>query len=303
MHLMFLGTGAMVPTKERNVSSVLLEYDGEFILFDCGEGTQRQMNLAGYNRTKVKKVLITHWHGDHVSGLIGLIQTIGNIPEPGTLKVFGPRGTKTHMDHLTRSAIFDPRLIIEIEEIDAEKPVEIFENEKYILSAAAVEHSVPTIAYRFQEKDNRRMNVEKCEQFGIKPGPLMGKLGRGESVEVDGKKITPEMATYMQKGRSVTYVMDTAMCENAIRIAEDSNILICESTFSADQHQDKAEQYGHLSARDAAMIARSANAKKLIITHFSQRYTTSTPLLEEAKDTFPNTDAAFDFLKVEVERS
>lgn len=302
MHLMFLGTGAMVPTKQRNVSSVLLEYNGEFILFDCGEGTQRQMNLAGYNRTKVSKVLLTHWHGDHVSGLIGLIQTIGNVPEPGTLTIVGPKGTKKHMNHLINSAIFDPRLTLDIKEVYPEKPETVLETDLYEIQAAKVEHSVPTIGFRFQEKDKRRIDLAKAKKHGLKQGPTLGKLSNGQTVEHEGKEVTPQMVTYIQEGRKVTYVMDTSMHENAILLAEDADVLVCESTFSADQHQHKAEEYGHLSARDAAMIARNANAKQLIITHFSQRYLTSTPLLEEAQDTFPNTIAAYDFMKQEIKR-
>lgn len=302
MHLMFLGTGAMVPTKERNVSSMLLEYKGEFILFDCGEGTQRQMNLAGYNRTKVTKVLLTHWHGDHVSGLIGLIQTIGNVPEPGELVVIGPKGTKKHMHHLMNSAIFDPRLTITIYEAYPESPQAVLSAADYEIHAARVEHSVPTIAFSFVEKDKRRIDLDKAESFGLKQGKVLGALSRGETVVYDDQEITPEMVTYVQKGRKVSYVMDTGMHQNAIAIAEDASVLVCESTFSADQHQDKAEEYGHLSARDAAMIARHADVKQLVITHFSQRYTSSTPLLEEAKDTFVNTIAAFDFMKLDVLR-
>jgi ribonuclease Z len=299
---MFLGTGAMVPTKQRNVSSVLLEYKGEFILFDCGEGTQRQMNLAKYNRTKVTKVLLTHWHGDHVSGLIGLIQTIGNVPEPGELIVIGPTGTQKHMHHLMNSAIFDPRLTITIHEVYPEKPEVVFEAADYQILAAKVEHSVPTIAYAFSEKDTRRIDMNKAESLGLSEGKELGRLSRGQDIEFDGRKITPSMVTYVQEGRKVAYVMDTAMHENAIRIGEDADVLICESTFSADEHQHKAEEYGHLSARDAAMIARNANAKQLVITHFSQRYTSIDPLLDEAKDTFQNTVAAFDFMKHDVVR-
>jgi ribonuclease Z len=302
MQLMFLGTGAMVPTKERNVSCVLLEYDGEFILFDCGEGTQRQMNLAGFNRTKVRKVLLTHWHGDHVSGLIGLIQTIGNVPTPGRLTVVGPKGTKERMHHLVNSAIFDARLDLDVQEIDPVKPEVVLSSDKYDLLAAPVEHSVPTVAYAFVERDTRRIDLEKAASLGIKPGPLLGRLQRGQAVEHAGRRVTPEMLTYLQRGRKVVYVMDTSLTEMAIRLAEEADVLICESTFSADQHQEKAEEYGHLSARDAAQIARAANARQLVLTHFSQRYVSSTPLLEEAQDTFPNTIAAFDFMQLEVAR-
>lgn len=303
MHLMFLGTGAMVPTKERNVSSVLLEYKGEFILFDCGEGTQRQMNLVGYNRTKVTKVLLTHWHGDHVSGLIGLIQTIGNIPNPGELVIIGPRGTKQFMYHLTHSAVFDPRLKLTIIECYPQSgPEVVYEAADYCIEAVAVEHSIDCVAFSFVEKTVRRMDLDKASSCGLRPGKEMGVLTRGGSVEYNGTTITPEMVTYEQVGRKISYIMDTSLCESAIALARNSDVCICESTFSSDTHQDKAEQYGHMSARDAALIARSANASSLIITHFSQRYPSSTPLLEEALDTFPSTVAAYDFMRFDISK-
>lgn len=302
MKLLFLGTGAMVPTRERNVSSVLLEYEGEFILMDCGEGTQRQMNIAGYNRTKVKKILLTHWHGDHVSGLIGLIQTIGNVPHPGTLTIVGPKGTQEHMHHLTNSAIFDKRLTLDVQEVFAATPQKVLDEAKYEIWAANVDHGVPTLAFSFVEKDTRRIDLVKAESLGLRPGPLMGKLQKGNEVELDGKTITPSQVTYVQEGRKVAYVMDTVKCDNAVRIAEDAEVVICESTFLSSEHQEKAEEYDHLSARDAAEIARDANAKKLFLTHFSQRYPNVTPHLQEAKAVFRNTECAHDFLEVDMSR-
>ena len=302
MKVCFLGTGAMVPTKQRNVSSVLLEYEGEFILFDCGEGTQRQMNLAGYNRTKVSRVLITHWHGDHVSGLIGLIQTMGNIPEPGTLHIVGPVGTKQHMHHLVRAMSFDHRLNLDIVEVEGVRPEVVVETKRYVIRAAAVEHAISCLAFSFEEKDVRRFDVGKAAAHGVTPGPQMGRLQREQVITVGDKEVTLDMVTYLQRGRKVTYVMDTSVTDNAIRLAEDADVLICESTFLSSEHQEKAEEYGHLSAKDAAFIARSANAKKLVITHFSQRYFDTTPLLEEAQSIFSNTVAAYDFLELEVVR-
>lgn len=301
MKLLFLGTGAMVPTKQRNVSSVLLEYEGEFILFDCGEGTQRQMNLAGYNRTKVSKVLITHWHGDHVSGLIGLIQTIGNVPNPGVLTIIGPTGTQQRMDHLTRAVQFDARLKLDVQEVYPEKPTVVHDDGKYVIEAVKVDHGVPTIAFSFVEKDARRIDMERAQKLGLKEGPLLGKLSRGKSVELDGKSISPEQVTYVQRGRKVSYVMDTTPCDSAVRLAENADVLICESTFGS-QDQDKADAYGHLSAADAARMAKSSHAKQLVITHFSQRYFDISPLLEEAQEVFSKTVAAHDFMELVVER-
>ncbi len=302
MQVVFLGTGAMVPTKQRNVSSVLLEYAGEFILFDCGEGTQRQMNLAGCNRIKTRIILLTHWHGDHVSGLIGLIQTMGNIPEPRLVTIIGPLGTKKHMQHLLQSALFDKRLPLEIIEVYPEVPTAVLEREAFIVRAVRVEHSVPTIAFRFQEKSKRRINLSAAHALGLKQGPLLGALSRGESVLFDDKHISPEQVTYIQEGRSVTYVMDTGYTQSAIALAENSDMLICESTFCAKTHQDKAEEYGHLSAFQAATIAKSAHARQLVLTHFSQRYPVIDALLDEAKEVFPQTIAAYDFLSLSIDR-
>ncbi len=302
MELTFLGTGAMVPTKQRNVSSVLLSFDGEFILFDCGEGTQRQMNLAGLNRTKVSKVLITHWHGDHVAGLIGLIQTIGHIPSPGTLSVFGPPGTKTHMYHLLKAIIFDNRLNIDVNEVDVSSPETIFETDKYIISACSVEHGVPTLAFSFEEKSYRRIDINAAKKLGVPSGPVMGRLTRGLAVDINGKKILPSQVTYMQKGRKVSYVMDTVLTDHAVKLASDSDILVCESTFLSSE-QDKAKLYGHLSARDAAMLAKRAGVNLLVLTHFSQRYPVIDTLTDEAKSVFKNTIAAYDFLQLPIKKS
>ena len=300
MQILFLGTGAMVPTRERNVSGVLLEYEGEYILFDCGEGTQRQMNLAGYNRVKARKILITHWHGDHVSGLIGLIQTLGHIPDPGSIQLIGPKGTEERLYHLMNSVYFDRRLDIKVIEADPKKPAIVFSEDRYDIWAVSVEHSVPTLAYAFVEKDRTRIDTKKASQLGLSEGPLLGKLSRGLTVNHEGRAIKPEQVTYSQPGRKVVYVMDTNLTDGALRLAEDADVLICESTFLAEEHQDKAEEYGHLSARDAAQLARDANAKKLFLTHFSQRYADVGPLLEEARQVFPSTEAAHDFLLVEL---
>jgi ribonuclease Z len=297
MELVFLGTGSMVPTKDRNVTSHLLEYNGEYILIDCGEGTQRQMNIAGYSRTKVRKVLLTHWHGDHVAGLIGLIQTLCAVPNPGSLTIIGPKGTEKYMHHMLRSMAFDLRLELDIREVEPTGVENVLETQDYYIQAAAMDHGLPCLAYSFVERDTRRMHLKAAEELGLKPGPLMGKLQRGESVEVDGKTVHPDDVSYVKRGRKVSFILDTALNENCIPLARLSDVLVCESTFK-EEHSDKGTDYKHLTTRDACQIAANADVEKLIITHFSQRYTTTHEMLEEARQYFPNVEAAYDFMKV-----
>ncbi len=299
IEITFLGTSSMVPTKERNVQSIYLEYKGEGILVDCGEGTQRQMNIAGINRLKVKKILISHWHGDHVSGLIGLIQTIGNVAEPGTLTIYGPPGTKKHMGHLLESCIFDLRIKLEIKEIKTEKKAVFFENEDYQLEAAPLDHGVPCLGYAFVEKNKRNINMDKAKKLGLEPGPLLGKLQKGQAVKHDGKTIKPDDVSTIKKGKKIAFIMDTTYCKACIELAENSDVLVSEATYESSK-KEKAEEYKHLTTEQVAMMAGQSNAKKLVLTHFSQRYKTLHDLEEEAKRIFPNTVMAYDFMKIKL---
>jgi ribonuclease Z len=299
IEITFLGTSCMVPTKERNVQGIFLEFKGEGILFDCGEGTQRQMNIAGINRNKVKKILITHWHGDHVSGLIGLIQTMGNNDNPGTLEVYGPKGSKERMQHLLKTVVFDQRIKLEVKELEPKGVERFFENQDYYLECAALKHSTPCLAYNFIEKDRFRINLAKASTLGLKAGPLMGRLQRGKTVTFKGKEIKPEEVTYLVKGKKITILLDTVMCDNCVKLARDADLLIAESAYASDL-EEKALEYKHMTTKQVGYIATEANVKKLIITHFSQRYKTSEKLLDDIRTFFPNSECAFDFMKVKL---
>lgn len=297
--LVFLGTSGMVPTKDRNVQSIYLEYKGEGILIDCGEGTQRQMNIKGINRLKVKKILISHWHGDHVSGLIGLIQTMGNHEEKKKLEIYGPRGTEKHMTHLLQSCIFDLALELEINELDIDAKHTIFENEDYMIEAAPLDHSVPCLGYSFIEKDKRNINLIKAKKLGLKEGPNLGKLQRGQSITHEGKKIEPDEVSTIKKGKKTTFILDTALTDTCYELAQDADLLISEATLCSDL-KEKAQERKHMTAEGAALVASTSGVKKLILTHFSQRYKTLHDLEKEAKETFENTEMAFDFMKVKL---
>jgi ribonuclease Z len=296
-----LGTSCMVPTKERNVSGFYLDYNGEGILVDCGEGTQRQMNIANINRNKVRKMLITHWHGDHVSGILGLIQTISNSIESATLEIFGPVETRKRFKSLLDSTYFGNlgKLKISITEIDCKTITTFYENENYYLEAIPLEHGIPTLGYRFVEKDRRRIAVSKVKKLGIPESPLLGKLQNGESITYKGKTHTSDELTYIVPGKKVAFVMDTSYTKSALDIAKDADLLICESTYM-DKHDEKGEKNKHLTVKQAAYIANHANVKKLVLTHFSQRYKEGKEIEEEARDIFSESYAGFDFMKISL---
>lgn len=294
MELVFLGTTCMVPTKERNHYSIYLEREGEGILFDCGEGTQRQMKIAGVKPTKITKIFISHWHGDHVLGLPGLIQTMGANQYSRKLSIFGPSGTKDKMKHMFNAFVFDNKIDMEI--FDIEQGV-IFENIDFIVEAYKLEHSVPTYGYRFIERDTLNIDVKKIKKLNIPSGPLLATLKRGQDIVFEGKNYQFQELTTCKKGKILGIISDTGLCDNCYKIGENSDILISEASY-ASKHQDKAEGYLHLTAKQAGLIANQSNAKKLILTHFSQRYKTTEDIDEDVKDVFANSVCAYDFMKV-----
>ncbi|MFH0869990.1 MAG: ribonuclease Z [archaeon] len=300
MEIVMLGTSCMVPTKERNVQSIYVEIKGEGLLFDCGEGTQRQMNIAGINRNKVRRIFITHWHGDHVGGLIGLLQTMSNNENSQKVTIYGPRETKGRISCLLGAVSFEGnRLDLEVKEIDSHEVMKVCDNEEYYVEAAYLDHKMPCLGYSLVEKDKRRINMAQAKKIGLHEGPLIGKLQAGQAVTFKGKTINADEVSHMQKGKKLTIVLDTLPCENAYELAREADLLIAESAYTSDK-EDKALEYKHMTTKQAALIATTANVKKLIITHFSQRYKTAAELDEEIKTFFPESECAFDFMKIKL---
>jgi len=298
MDLIFLGTSCMKPTKDRGQAAIYLNYNGEGILFDCGEGTQRQMRLADLKPTKIKKILLSHWHGDHMLGLPGLLQTIGSEDYQGKIEIYGPIGSKKFFEYMTKSFYFEKGLDIEI--IEIEEGI-FFENKDYYLEAMPLDHKVPTLGFSFVEKDKRKINLTAIKKLGIPSGPLLGKLQDGKEIEYVGKKISPDKVTILNKGYKITYVTDTSLCENCFKLAKDSDILITESVYT-DSLKEKASEHKHMTAMQSAQIANKSNVKKLILTHFSQRFKTLENIEEEAKTYYKNVICAFDLMKVQVSK-
>jgi len=297
IELTFLGTSSMVPTKERNHSSILINFKGNNILVDCGEGTQRQLKFAGLSASKINKILITHWHGDHVLGLPGLIQTLAANGYDKTLEIYGPKGTKGKFMHLFKAFEFDQsRINMKIIEIQKGR---FFENDDFGLEVLPLEHGIITLGYNFVEKDRRRIDLKKAEKLGLKEGPSLGKIQDGKTISLNGKKINPDDISYVVKGKKITLVSDTLPCKNAYKLAENSDLLVCEATYKSEL-EEKGEEYYHMTAKQAAAIANKSNVKQLVLTHISARYKEGKEVEEDAKDVFDNVKCAYDLMKIEL---
>lgn len=294
MEIIFLGTSCMTHTKDRNQSAVYLSYKSEGILFDCGEGTQRQMKIAGLKMPNITKILITHWHGDHVLGLPGLVQTLATSDYNNTLEIYGPLGIKKNVKDAFDA--FNTNLTFPVTVIEVKDGV-FFENEDFKIEAQPLKHTVPCVAYAFIEKDRRRINLAVTKKLSIPEGPLLGDLQKGKTIEWKNKKITPEEATIIVPGKKLVFLMDTSMTKNCFKIAENADLLICEATYASNM-KEKADEHYHLTALDAAQIASKANVKKLVLTHVSQRYKNTQEIEEDARTAFDKIICAKDFMKL-----
>jgi len=296
MQLTFLGTSCMMPTKERNPSAAFLEFKSDGLLFDCAEGTQRQMRITGISLAKVSKICISHWHGDHVLGLPGLLLTIASLDLKQGVDIYGPRGSKRSFQKMFGGIEFETKFNIRIHEVHEGA---FYENDDYILESLPMTHPVPCVGFSFIEKDRRRINVSAVKKLGIPDGPLLGKLQQGKTITFKGKKVSPEKTTKIVEGRKITFITDTLMNKNCFKLAEDADVLVCDSTYTS-KLKDKALEHSHLTALEAAQIASRAGVKKLILTHFSARYKNTVDLEEDARTVFDNVISAYDFLKVTI---
>jgi ribonuclease Z len=291
----FLGTSSAIPTKTRNHMSILLNYKNENILIDCGEGTQRQFRKADINPCNLTRLLITHFHGDHVFGLPGLFQTLGLNNYQKTLYIYGPKGTKEFINKLYETFIHTKKISMIVEEVNGT----FVETPDFKLTAMHLEHDSPTNGYCFEEKDKFRIDKNKLRKLKInRNNPLLGKLAKGEDIRINNKTIKYKDITYKQKGKKISFIFDTKLCDNAKKLAKDSSLAIIESTFleSSEEGKEKANEYKHLTAKQAAEIAKQGKVENLILTHFSQRYEHKEKLLlDEAKKIFKNTKIANDF--------
>jgi len=297
MEIIFLGTSSAVPTLERNHPSIALRAFAEVMLFDCGEGTQRQLIEAKISPMKITKIFISHFHGDHILGLGGLIQSLGFRGREKDLDIYGPKGLHKIINAISSFGYFQINYNLNIHEI---QDGTVIETEDYVVECAKVEHNIPSYAYSIREKKKPLFLREKAEELGIPPGPLYGKLHNGEEVEFEGRIIKPEQVLgEAKKGKKISYSGDTRPCEAMIRLARDSDILIHESTYEAEDYQ-RAVDNAHSTSVEAAEIAREANVNELVLTHISTRYTSDENILSEAQKVFKNTKVAKDYMKIDL---
>ncbi|SER98670.1 ribonuclease Z [Pedococcus cremeus] len=294
--LVVLGTASQVPTRERNHNGYLLRWDGLGVLFDPGEGTQRQMTLAGVSASQVDAICITHAHGDHCLGLPGVLQRLSLDGVTGPLPLVHPAGADEYVDRLRSASVYDDRLSVDLRPVAAPGPV--LELPGLTVHALPLQHSVPTYGYRLVEPDGRRMLRNLLQDKGI-GGADVGRLQREGMLRTPGGVVELADVSEPRPGQRFAFVMDTAPCAEAVALARDADLLVCEATFG-DAEADVAAAYGHLTARDAATIAREAGARRLVLTHFSQRYRDTAPLLAQARGVFPDTVVAHDLDRIPV---
>ncbi len=284
--LIVLGTSSQVPTRFRNHNGYLVRWDEEGFLFDPGEGTQRQMIYADVTVTQITRIFITHFHGDHCLGLAGLHQRISLDRVPHEVEVHYPASGQLFYERLRHASIYH-----DVGRI-APKPIRgegvIAQSGKLDVSVLRLDHGVETYGYRFRERDGRTMLPEKLEVAGVR-GPAIKELIKNGSLEVDGKTVLLDDVSLFKRGQSFALVMDTRMCDNAIALAQDVDLLICESTYLSSEERD-AHAHGHLTAYQAGTIAREAGVRRLVLTHFSQRYGSTKPFVEEALAAWPGGD-------------
>lgn len=303
MQLHFLGTGAGMPSKERNTSALavkLLEERGSVWLFDCGEATQHQILHTTIKPRKIDKIFITHLHGDHIFGLPGFLSSRSFLGGEDTLTIYGPKGLAQWVDmtlKLSKTHVTYPIDFVEVEEGI------VFEDAQFIVRAMPLQHVIECFGYRIEQKPlPGELLIEKAQQLGVPKGPLLGQLKAGQDVTLENGTVvsSKDVTNPPQQGFIVTILGDTKFCENAIALAQNADIVIHEATFDHGTIE-LAAQYGHATNTEAAQVAKQANAKNLILNHISARFLAKDliPFVDEAAQVFSNVYLANDFSEFE----
>ncbi len=299
LRITFLGTGGSLPTRNRNPSAVMVNREGELILFDCGEGTQQQMMRAKTGMMNLSSIFVSHFHADHFLGIPGLIQTMSFMGRKDPLLIYGPEGTREFTELFKALGYFN--LKYEVQGIQL-NPGDVVEREQYVIRALKTEHSISSLGYALIENPRPgRFNREKAIELGIPPGPLFAKLQKGNQVEVNGKIVKPEdVMGNLRPGRTVVYSGDTRPCKPVLEASRDADVLIHDGSF-ADEMADWAEESKHSTAGEVAALAKEAKVRSLVLTHISSRYTDDVePLLTDSKKVFENVIIAEDLMEIEV---
>ena len=292
--LVVLGTAAGVPTRARNHNGYALRWDDELLLFDPGEGTQRQMLWAGVSASRVTRICITHFHGDHCLGLPGVLQRRAADRPGSAVDVYFPAESAEHFERLYLATSSAPPSSARGHPT---RPGRVAQAATFTLRAAALDHRVPALGWRIEEPPARRMLPDRLAAVGLS-GPDVGRLAREGALDVDGRPVHLEDVSVPRPGQRFAFVMDTRLCDAAFELARDADLLVCEATFLSNDARLAAD-YGHLTAAQAAQIALEAGARRLVLTHFSQRYgDDAQPFLAEARAIFDDVIAVRDLDRV-----
>ena len=288
--LITLGTSSQQPTRKRNHGAYLLRWNEKGFLFDPGEGTQRQFIHADIAPPTVTHIFVSHFHGDHCLGLGSMLMRLNLDKVTHPIHCFYPASGKKYFDRLRYGTLYHEN--IHVIEHPIEKVGVVYKDEGFTIEAAFLEHGVDNLGYRLKEDDQLKFDAEKLKSFGIR-GPMIKDLMKQGHLTIDDKTIKLEDVSWVREGDVFAYVIDTRPCKAALHLAKNAKMLLCESTYLVE-HEELAKKYRHLTALEAAQIAKDANAKELILTHFSARYLNEQVFAEEAQKIFPNTHAASD---------
>lgn len=299
--LVVLGTASQMPTRSRNHNGYLLRWDGHGILFDPGEGTQRQFAFADVSPAQIDRICITHFHGDHCLGLPGMLLRLSQDGVEHPVHLHHPASGQVHLDRLRHASIGHDTIDLRPMPVDTSMLhglTVVDRTPDFALCAAPLEHRADAVGWRIEEPDGRRMLPERLEAAGVS-GPDVGRVRDEGRVDVGGRTVALEEVSEHRPGQVFAFVMDTGWCDGALALADGADLLVCESTF-LDADAGLAREYGHLTARQAGRIAREAGARRLVLTHFSQRYPEHQALAEEAGHEFDDVIVAHDLARIPV---
>lgn len=298
MQIVFLGTSGSWPTPKRSVSAIAIKRGPEILLFDCGEGTQRQFMLSTLSFMQITRIFVTHFHGDHFLGLPGLVQSMSMNGREAPLDVYGPRGIEKLVSELLSLGYFTPAFPVRSKELPAGTHIDCGD---YVVQAFEAIHTVPGLSYVLEEKPRAgRFSLERARELGIPEGPLFSRLQDGHPVTVQGRTVHPDAVMGPpRRGRKIVYTGDSMPSETLLERARGADVLIHDATSDAAL-EEKANRYGHSSSRQAAVVAKGAGVGLLVLTHLSPRYEDPASILADAKAVFDRVQVAEDFAEIDV---
>jgi len=293
IEIVFLGTGSGVPTLQRSQPAILLNYGGDYVLFDCGEGCQLGLQKAKVSPMKIKRIFISHWHADHFAGLLPLIETMHLFGRTEKLEICGPEASR-FIDSLLELSYLGFGFEIEAKDAGTDEKEKLFSGTDYEIFSIPVKHSVPAVGYMFAERDKWNIIMEKAKKLGLK-GHILQEIKEKSKARFGNKTIRIEDIARLTAGRKIIYSGDTEPCESLFM--EKPDLLIHDGTFV---EEDDIDIYSHSAAEDVARLAKKYKIKKLVLTHLSRRYKTEKPLLDAVRPIFRGAVVAKDGMRIVI---